>query len=241
MADTSYERSTQLIPAAAVLAPLSILAVVVFRTDDVVSVTRSILGVLVAAGFHVVAMRLVRDRGNRIQGRLWDSWGGSTTVRRLRWAEQPRERVERLHRRVAHMTGVQLPDASAEADSAVDADDIYNDVVARLREMTRDHERFPRVWSELKQYGAARNMYGAKPVALGVAGLTVLLSVGMTVASWLSLWNVSWIMPVIAGVLGIMIGLGWLFIVTPQYVRVASDRYSDALLEVPNEQGAAPQ
>ncbi|PZE67362.1 hypothetical protein DEJ27_12115 [Curtobacterium sp. MCPF17_018] len=139
------------------------------------------------------------------------------------------------------MTGVQLPDASAEADSTADANEIYEDAVARLREMTRDHDRFPRVWSELKQYGAARNMYGAKHVALGVAGVSVLLSAGMTAASWLSLWNVSWIMPVIAGVLDIMIAIAWLLIVTPQYVRVASDRYSDALLEVPNEQGAAPQ
>lgn len=48
-------------------------------------------------------------------------------------------------------------------------------------------------------------------------------------------------MPVIAGVLDIMIAIAWLLIVTPQYVRVASDRYSDALVEVPNEQGAAPQ
>lgn len=128
-------------------------------------------------------MRLVRDRSNRIQDRLWDSWGGSTTVQRLRWAGQPQQRVERLHRRVTHMTGVQLPDAGAEADSTADANEIYEDAVARLREMTRDHDRFPRVWSELKQYGAARNMYGAKPVALGVAGVSVLLSAGMTAAS----------------------------------------------------------
>lgn len=241
MADTSYERTTQLVPAIAVLAPVTILVLVVFRTDDVANLTRSVVGVLAAAGFHLLAMRLVRDRGNKIQDRLWASWGGSTTVQRLQWATQPQSRVERLHRRIAQMTGVELPDAKSEIADPSAAEEIYTEAVARLREMTRDHDRYPRVWSELKQYGAARNMYGAKPAALIIAAVVVALSAAMTTASVLALWNVSWYMPALAGVLAVAISGAWLFVVTPSYVRIASERYSDALLAAPNEPGAVPQ
>ena len=241
MTDASYERTTQLIPASAVLAPFTVLAVVVFRTDDAANLTRSVIGVLAAAGFHLVAMRLVRDRGNKIQEGLWASWGGSTTVQRLQWATQPHQRVDRLHRRVSRMTGVSLPDASSESANPLQADDTYKDAIGRLREMTRDHAKYPRVWSELKQYGAARNMYGAKPAALTIAAVAVLLSAGMTTASLLAMWSVNWVMPAIAGILTMAMAAAWLHVVTPHYVRVASERYSDALLEVPNEQGATPQ
>lgn len=231
-----YERATQLGPAAAVLAPISVLAVVIIRADDLTSIVRSIVGVLAAAGFHLVAMRLVRDRGNIVQQRLWNSWGGNPAVQRLHWSSRTdATTVERLHRRVQATTKVQLPTRSEEEADLGAAQEAYTDAVARLREMTRDHGRYPRVWSELKQYGTARNLYGAKPAGLVVAAAVLAASLIMVGASLTHHWSVRWWWPAIAGAVALAIGVVWFAFITPVFVQTAAERYSDALLAVPEE------
>lgn len=225
-----YDRATQLVPAAAVLAPLSVLVVVTVRTDDLTSVIRSVVGILAAAGFHVVAMRLVRDRGNTVQERLWRSWGGSTTVARLRWRDRPDTEVSRLHHRVQTTTGVRLPTRAQEQNDPAAAEEAYADAAGRLRETTRDHARFPRVWTELKQYGTARNLYGVKPAGLIVTAAVLATSIVMTTASATETWKLDWWLPAIAGGAALLTAFIWIALITPSFVRTASERYSDALL-----------
>lgn len=233
----SYERATQLGPAAAVLAPASVLAILMFTAGDLVSTVRTVFSIVGVAGFHLIFLRLVRDRGNAIQADLWASWGGSTTIQRLRWTSGETRKVARLHRRIQNMTGVVMPSESEELADPAAADDVYDDGVARLREMTRDHDRYPRVWSELMQYGTARNLYACKRLALWVAGVVVVVSMCLSVGCAMGLVNVSWVRPASAGVLAAAAMLVWRRFVNPAYVRRASERYSDALLAVPGEPG----
>ncbi len=238
--DHSYERATQLLPAGTVLAPVSIFAVAIIRTGNIEDLLRSGFGIAIAAGLHLIVMRTVRDRGNVVERRLWKDWGGSPTVQRLRWAGQPSRTVERLHRRVQSMTGVTLPTAAVEQADPADADEVYEDAVARMREMTRDHAQYPRVYSELVQYGTARNLYGAKPVGVMLATLLLAATGVLVTLSMLQVFTLSWWSIAFVGVGAIALELVWLLRVTPQYVRTAADRYADALLATANEPGARP-
>lgn len=235
MVDHSYERATQLGPAMTVLAPVTILTLALIRTGSAEDLIRSGAGIAVAAGLHLIVMRTVRDRGAVVQQRLWRDWGGSPTVQRLRWSGQPAIAVERLHRRVSSMTSVALPGAEEEAADPADADDVYEDAVARMREMTRDHARFPRVYSELVQYGTARNLYGMRPAGLSIA-VAVLVSVAVLAAlTVLQILTVSWWSLGIAGAGALILSAMWLLRITSAYVRPAADRYADALLGTANE------
>ncbi|WP_139205307.1 hypothetical protein [Plantibacter sp. MMLR14_011] len=238
--DHSYERATQLGPSGAVLAPLTIFALLTFQAQDIGDLVRSVITIAAAAGFHVVAMRLVRDRGNKIQASLWSSWGGSTTIQGLRWEGQSDPSVERLHRRIQSMCGLQLPTRSEEQQDPHAADEIYKDAAARLREMTRDHVRYPRVYSELVQYGTARNLYGAKPAGIAVAGATFTASVLVALAGVYGVWEINWWLPTAAGIAALGIAGGWVTVINREYVLTASRRYSDALLSVPNAPGPVP-
>ncbi|WP_114587677.1 hypothetical protein [Microbacterium arborescens] len=230
MSDHSYERVTQLLPAAAVISPLSVLVLLVFRADDAMALTRSVVGVAGAAGFHLLVMRLIRDRGNRVQRKLWESWGGSLTTQSLRWSRRDEASVRRLHRRIQQRTGVKLPSLRFEETHPGAADQKYAEAVKALQELTRDHAKHPRVWSELKQYGTARNFYGAKTAGLAVAGVVASAS---ALLGWLSHtggWDVHWGFFAVACTFAVLVVVMWLTVVTPEFVRVAAQRYSDALI-----------
>lgn len=236
MADR-YEQTTQLKPAMWALAPVTLLAVLLIRTQNLGEITRSALLLMVAAGVHLILMRLVRDRGNDVQDRLWTEWGGSPTVQRLRWASNRPEDVRQLHRRVQAMTSVALPDASTEAGDIAAANDTYEDAVSRLRELTHNQEAYPRVNSELMGYGAARNLYGLKPVGVAIAGSVSILAASATGAALSGVTGWSWWPLAVAGAGSAVVASIWIIVITPSYVRRAADRYAYALLSTAHEPG----
>jgi hypothetical protein len=227
----SYERATQLFSAAAALAPITAALLVCFRTGDVVDAVRSLVSLVAAGGLHVVVMRMVRDRGNRVQEKLWASWGGSTTIQKLRWAAGPRAHIQMLHGRVRQKTGLKMPTPRQEARDSAAADAVYEQAVQVLRETTRDHERYPRVWAELKHYGAARNLYGVRFAALVVSAVVFLASAALLKAAVGGDWELGWWPFLFSGSFAVLTALMWVFVVTPSFVRSASERYTDALLQ----------
>ncbi|MBG6192175.1 hypothetical protein IWX64_003145 [Arthrobacter sp. CAN_A212] len=133
------------------------------------------------------------------------------------------------------MSGVSLPTEAMEERDPMDAEEAYLDAVAQMRELTRNKERYPRVYVELVQYGTARNFYGLRRFALSVAASVLLISVlGIIVASigvtgW-PLWPL-----VVSGICSAFLGTAWISIITRQYVRTAAERYADALLATAEE------
>ena len=230
-----YGRSTQLPPVALALAPVTIVIVTFFQVQSLEALIGSTALLALTAAAHIIVARLVRDRGNIVQERLWQDWGGNPAVQKLRWDGGRASRVAKLHRRVETMTRVPLPDRAAEEAGPEAAEDAYEDAVARMRELTRDQSQHPRVYAELVQYGATRNLYGLKPTGLVLAG-SVLLAMGvMVMLKSTGVMDVAW-WPVVTSALGAtVVGLVWWFIVTPRLVRSSADRYADALLATAGE------
>lgn len=182
-----------------------------------------------AAGLLVCA--LVRDAGRRAQSELWREWGGSPTLKRMRFrgSESP-QRVERLHARLRGLLGTELPTAAEEAADPQAADDRYDDAIADLRQLTRAGDAYRVLAAENADYGFRRNLFGIRPFGLAVAGICTLAAVLLMFLSTgtseqrLVRWGP-----------GALVGIVWLGlfgrIVTSAWVRLAGERYADRLLE----------
>lgn len=237
----SYGRKTQLPPVALALTPVTVVLVTFFRAQSLDELIGSTGLLMFTAAAHIIVARLVRDRGNIVQERLWKAWGGNPAVQKLRWRGAEEATVSRLHRRVEAMTGVPLPNRAEEEANPNAAEGIYEDAVARMRELTRDHGRYPRVYAELVQYGVTRNLYGLKPTGLVIAGSVLFAAIIMATLNALGVTTITW-WSVVASALGsTAVSLVWLFIVTSQSVRLPADRYADALLSTAGEPNSQPR
>jgi hypothetical protein len=195
-----------------------------------VETTARLVALLVGAA-GIVLCALVRDAGTRVQARLWQEWGGSPTLRRLRFrdSESP-DRVARLHERLEFVLGLHLPTADEEIADPDAANARYNEAVADLRQLTRTGDAFKVLAAENADYGFRRNLFGLRPFGLAVAGISGLTALLLLVLSTGPLeqralrWG-----PAALIALGCLVLHGW--IVTSSWVRLAGERYADRLFE----------
>ena len=178
-----------------------------------------------------LASQLGRDRGRRLQPGLWQSWDGSPTLQRLRHRGAVRpDRVARLHARIAEALGETLPSAAEEEMDSQAADARYEDVLADVRQRTRDRQQFPLVFEENANYGFRRNMLGLRPWGLAVSLVTLAASTALLLLSSGSFDDraARWCLPVAVSL--VLAGFWWR-VVTPAWVRVPADAYAERLIE----------
>jgi hypothetical protein len=232
----AYVRRARIAPAALVGVPGAALLIAGAASPQT---ALRIAGVFLGSVGIVVAI-LVRDAGRRIQPRLWESWGGSPTQRRLRWRDGGSEAVvDRLHKRVEAATGEALPDAEAEARDPDDANRRYDDAIGVLRERTRSAEAFPLVAAENADYGFRRNCLG-----VGAIGPSTSL-IGFVVSLVLLLFGhgdfgaraIRWCP---AAAVCVFTAIFWWLIVREVWVRTAADNYADRLLGAVDALGRPP-
>lgn len=178
-----------------------------------------------------IAAQLGRDRGKRLQPELWRRWGGSPTLRRLRFAGAPDvDVVARLHERIARVLGDALPTRDEEASAPAAADSRYDEATRRLISMTRDRERFGLLFAENVNYGTRRNLLGLRTIGIGVAGTTLVIAgLLIAVAAGTLAHRAARYAP--AGVVSIAELILWLGVVTPEWVRIPAEAYADRLME----------
>lgn len=192
--------------------------------------TTGIVSLLVGAS-GVVAAGMARDAGYRLQGDLWKSWGGSPTVRKLRWRESTNPTLlGRLHEDIALVTGHPLPTGEREEQDPLGADAEYAAAITVLRQRTGDTETFNKLFAENMEYGFRRNCLGLRPTGLilGVSAIIATLALciwgdGPTVTRLLT-----WGWP---GLVSAAALIFWGWVVTPAWIRQPAETYADRLLE----------
>lgn len=219
----SYTLQARRVPIAAVAVPPIVLTGAGIVTTTGLGIASGAVLAVVAA----IAGQLGRDRGKRLEPALWSSWGGSPTLQRLRFRGGSRaDRVERLHARIAAITGEALPTAEEESADPKAADDRYAEASATIRALTRDRSRFGLLFGENVSYGLRRNLLGLRRVGMFFAGLTV-------VAAGLLIWLADGSLSERAGRYGPGAGAGllalafWVFIVKSGWVKLTADAYAD--------------
>ena len=220
MPDT-YSRRARLAPAVLAAMP----AVILVGGALWAPASGDSLAAIAIGALALVICGLVRETGRRLQPELWQSWGGSPTVARLRWAGNDPVAVRRLHEGIGQVTGDRLPSDQEEAADPAGADARYEQAVLSLRELTRDAGRFALVAEEDAEYGFRRNCLGLRPYALAVAVVVAVVSAVALITGpshpgryWASL-------AASVAALG-----GWYLIVKPSWVRSAAERYAERLL-----------
>jgi hypothetical protein len=214
----AYNRKARLAPAALASLPgaLFLIAAAVKPTAESSLCTAGV------AALTLLMCALVRDRGRAIEPGLWRSWGGPPTSARLRWGSDGQAATRSLHDRVCAATNVSLPDAAAQSDDPAEAERVYEHAVLVLREHTRDEALFPLVAAENAEYGFRRNLLGLRGLALATAALTLAASVPLLVDG-----HTRYVLPAVASVIAIG---GWRWLISPDWVRLAAERYAEQLL-----------
>lgn len=216
-----------------------------------------ITGVLVSAGGTgggaALLAQMGRDRGRGKQADLWKSWGGPPTTQLLRFqGAANRSRLRQWRAGVERVVGYPLPTEEEELDDREAADDEYEAAIRALRVATLDRRNFPLVFAENVNYGFRRNLWGWKAVglpaavvgALGAWGL-FLMSAGIPpgeawVDSVLKSPDEATAIRLVASILNTLLTAGWVFAITPGWVKVAAEAYAERLLDtflLPDVQG----
>lgn len=227
-----YERQARLAPGLLALLPVAVtIAALGFRSAPVISIVASLVSV---AGGPMLLADTVRSFGLKAQAELWASWGGSPTTVALRLRKDSANDVQRdvWRRAVEQVTGIQLASRRSEAANPATADQKIDVAVARLRELTRNEQRFMLVQAENRGYGFRRNFYAIRNIGRLIALSGVLVIAGFVLGHWASgLHSPLQLDDAFGLIVNTLIIVGWFTLPSADRVRTAGDKYAYQLLQ----------
>ena len=192
--------------------------------------------VLVApAPFALLLAHLGRDRGYRLQEKLWTEWGGALTTQLLRHRNLDFNPVKR---RLYHMhikklfPDLHMPSPNEEKDDPGAADHSYEAATRMLISATQDRSRFPLVYKENVNYGFRRNLWGLRPYGLVLSIVAVLICLTRFLVSEQPLTALESNFDVLlasSACIG-MVGL-WSVWINKSWVRIPAEAYANRLVE----------
>jgi hypothetical protein len=163
-----YERPARLYPALLALLPL--LALVMLLYGPKATALTGAVTVAVSCGGLYLTTNFSRERGKRLEGKLYCQWGGKPTTQLLRHRDNRIESVtkRRYHAFLASKINIPFPDRDQEANDPAAADEIYHSGVRWLLNHSRpeDNKKFELLFKENVAYGFRRNALGLKPLGL---------------------------------------------------------------------------
>ena len=177
-----YSRRARLLPAMIATLP-AVLAVAVWL--PLLTLAPIVTALVSWFGLGVLLSELSRDVGKRREARLWASWGGSPTLRRVRLrgdCDNPDAR-DRWRARIAALA----PETPllAEHDETADpirADQLIEVCVARLRELTRKPPNFRSFFRRTSAPDLVAIFWAMKPAAV-LLSLLALAAAMVAIAS----------------------------------------------------------
>jgi hypothetical protein len=227
-----YERKARLLPGLLACLPIAVAVIALgLHEQPVVSILTSLFATM--GGGYVLAT-VARQLGQGLEQRMFEKWGRPPTTNLLRLTgSRPNDADrERRRARLADLIHVRFPSLEEEAKAPDAADTAYASAVARLRELTRQPDRFPLVFAENCAYGFTRNMLALRPLGLSLAvlagALLVLLLLSEATLSQPQVPAVS----LGAGLaLNTLLAVFWFFYPTEERVRLAAKIYAERLLD----------
>lgn len=225
-----FSRSTRLKPALLVILPIAGAVAAIGLSYSVVMGV--VAAPLAAAGATLLLAQIGRDFGSRKQPYLFGLWEGKPSTSLLRHRDERINAITkaRYHAVLARILNTPAPTVEEERKDPKSADVSYEAFGDLLRERTRDTKAFPLVYQELMNYDFRRNLWGMKPLAISIAGISIaiqLLVVALALSGRANRPQAADVAFLLVDVL--LLGC-WLFIIKPDWVRVAADAYAERLL-----------
>lgn len=225
----TYERQARLYPSLLLLAP----AVVMILCFVKLSGTQIIATSFVSCGGAFLLSQLARDLGKRREPSLFFRWGGLPSMAIFRHSDTRLDAVTkaRYHRILAaNVKGSKAPTPADEEANPTAADQTYTAWSHYLRVNSRDIKKYPLLFQENVNYGYRRNIWGLRPLGIGVCSSTSLF--GCTqIALYLSTKQEINITIIGATLFSVLMLVMWIFLFTSEWIRIPADAYSARLVE----------
>jgi hypothetical protein len=187
----------------------------------------SLLG---SAGFTFFLANVARNRGKRLEPKLWKAWGGAPTTVLIRHGGTANPVLrERWHQQLTKITGLPLPTADQERDQPMRADEMYEAATRIIIGKMRDTKAYPFVYRGNVNYGFCRNLFALRGLGLFCAALGLCLSIGA--GFWPSKHGDTDYLPWGCSVACCGLLLWWFFTITDQWVKIPATNYAQHLLE----------
>lgn len=226
-----YSRNARLYPALLVILPVAICTVLLAKVE--ISWINTLYASLAAIGGTYLLAQLARDPGKKREKQLFAEWGGMPSVTILRHQDARIDSITkgRYHQRLCVLVaGTTAPTLEGERADLAAADLCYTAWSTHLRNSTRDQKRFSLIFDELVSYGYRRNVLGLRRLGIFLSILCAIAALGF---AWLqfdrqhAIDRGVWASLTVA----IIFLLFWIFIVTPEWVRLVADSYAVRLIE----------
>lgn len=224
-----YERNARLKPALLAILPLCAAATQFGLT--VSGFVAALAGPLSAIGLTFLLSEIARDYGKRKEPYLYKLWGGKPSVAKLRHSNSSLNEItrERYHAAASKLLSRAIPTRDQELADPVGADAVYEAYSNLLLEKTRDHSKFRLIFGELIRYGFRRNLWGLKPIGLGLA---IACTFAEIIAIVIHVHRSSeWPVPAtVILIFDVLLLCCWVWVITPDWVRRSAESYADRLL-----------
>jgi len=202
-----------------------------------------VLTFLISFGVMAFLSNLVSNKGNELQARLFEGWGGAPTTFLLRHADRTLDlhTTQRYHRWLeAKVPGLKMASGDSEVNDPYGADSSYVSATNYLREYTRDKAKYPMVYSDNVAYGFARNLLALRRYGIGVASISIILNIvllysnyrGQSLDDFMNESTAVILFGTGAAGASIILMLVFIFSVNDGYVRERAIRYAKSLLAV---------
>ena len=228
-----YNRRARLQPALLALLPVVLVALILYPELETKGTT--LIGIVAYFGGAGWLTQLGRERGKRLEPRLFQHCGGMPSVAFLRHrdgtiSKQTKARYHAfLAKSVPHL---KLLSPEGEAGNPDSADDAYAAANDWLLANTRDKETYRLVFEENMNYGFRRNLWALKSI---VIVLDILLFAGIVLLYMPMTYDISAILselngPILVALGIILVHLVLMLLATKRWVRTAAEAYGRQLL-----------
>lgn len=231
-----YSRKARVQPALLAIFPFFVTLLFLYFKIYVAASTLFI-PLALSCGVLMFISNIVRYFGRKIEEKLYNTWGGSPTIRWLRHRDNKIDSItkNRYHNFLLNnISGLRFPTSDEEKMNPASADDSYKSAVIWLLEYTRDQKKFPLVFAENINYGFRRNMLSIKPLAIFIVVLSQSILLFYVFLSSESLTRSMETLSIPFSV-SMAAGFIWTCIVSPEWVKDASESYARILLASCNQ------
>lgn len=226
----AYSLRARLQPALLCILPASV--VLLTLNPELTEPVNAILVATVSMGGTLLLSHLSRQKGQRLETRLYAEWGGKPSVRFLRHSDDTIDAhtKRRYTDFLRYAVGANWPTSADEITDAPSADRIYDSAGSWLKAQTRDPAKFRILFEENVSFGFRRNLLALKPLTILVSILSLML-IGLVYFGRIPLETrgPGWLLTGVAFILLYL--LLTLLTVRKQWVKEAANSYALRLLE----------
>lgn len=233
-----YSFNARVKPALFLVFPIFISLLVLFEPSR--TWTGSTVTFLVAFGVINFAANQMSAKGNALQEKLFEKWGGAPTTILLRYTDNTIDSVTKsryMDRLALLISNFSSTTPEYEQANPERSDELYRSASNYLREHTRDKTIYPLVFKENIAYGFARNIRAFKSLGIFITVSSLLGSLVVTYLDAITLESVSLRLVIQEvsfpywGLITIHLSMlwVWVFLVTENWVKLRGFAYAKRL------------